>query len=433
MNEIIAFLKEHAALLAALAAIAGMIYPGINLILKLRRSRDQIDSLHEKIDERTKALGKAEEAAAQANADLNQATLNLESRIRSKEELNHELSRQLEESKEKIVAHDQKLRNQQNSISKMLKLEGRFWNQKPRKAVPKFRRLLDRNMAIISVFNLKGGVGKTTCCANLAAAFVERGYRVLMLDLDLQGSLSSMFLPPDLVAERAKAKRLMNDFLRSAANGRKMNLLPFLEPVLEDSGSAIAATSDLMAYAELNLTMQWMLRLGNKDTRFLLRRALHQRRIQRRFDVVLIDCPPLINTCCVNALAASDYVLTPVTPSRKVAERVTKLLHNLHELKSVINPHLQMLGMFLNRTYSWSTTALERELWQTLQQQCQDIGQPVHAFKTLIPQTTEVRDNETVFGSPEKGSDLNKSFGKLLIEMEERLPGECRRIPTASN
>ena len=51
----------------------------------------------------------------------------------------------------------------------------------------------------------------------------------------------------------------------------------------------------------------------------ILRRALHAPGLYRRFDVVLLDCPPLINLCCANALAASDYVLTPVVPSVKRA------------------------------------------------------------------------------------------------------------------
>ncbi|MFO0966095.1 MAG: AAA family ATPase [Gemmataceae bacterium] len=76
------------------------------------------------------------------------------------------------------------------------------------------------------------------------------------------------------------------------------------EPILDDAECGIVPTSDKLAYAEMNLTMSWLLKLGKKDTRFLLRRALHQKRITNRYDLVLMDCPPLINTCCVNALAA---------------------------------------------------------------------------------------------------------------------------------
>jgi cellulose biosynthesis protein BcsQ len=97
---------------------------------------------------------------------------------------------------------------------------------------------------------------------------------------------------------------------------------------------AIVPSADSMAYAELNLSMQWLLRQGKRDTRFLLRKALQQKRITRRFDIVLLDCPPLFNTCCVKALGASDYILIPVLPSRKAAERVPLLLERLQGLRT---------------------------------------------------------------------------------------------------
>jgi len=72
----------------------------------------------------------------------------------------------------------------------------------------------------------------------------------------------------------------------------------------------------------------------------LLRKALHQKRITNRFDILLLDCPPLFNTCCVNALAASDYIIIPVLPSQKAAESVPLLLHRLKSLGPVVNPDL---------------------------------------------------------------------------------------------
>ena len=187
-----------------------------------------------------------------------------------------------------------------------------------------------------------------------------------------------------------------------------------------------------MAYAELNLTLQWLIRLGERDTRFLLRKALQQKRVTSRFNIVLMDCPPLFNTCCVNALAASDYVLIPVVPSRKAAERVPLLLERLQSLHQVINPQLQVMGVLLNRTYSSSLTAWEQDLWQEMLDHGKtQWGLPVHAFQTCIRQTTEVRDGETEFSSPEPGSDLYGLFSQLLAEVEARLPGDCCRTSVA--
>jgi cellulose biosynthesis protein BcsQ len=211
------------------------------------------------------------------------------------------------------------------------------------------------------------------------------------------------------------------------AERRPANLLACCAPIF-DGKSAIIPNADSMAYAELNLTMQWLLRLGKRDTRFLLRKSLQQKRITRRFDIVLLDCPPLFSTCCVNALAASDYVVIPVLPSRKAAERVPLLLERLQSLHRTINPELQVMGALLNRTHGSELTAWEKDLWSDLLEKGLDRWKlPVHAFDTFIRQTTAVRDSETEFSPPEPGSELYSVFSRLAAEVEARLPGDCRR------
>jgi chromosome partitioning protein len=178
----------------------------------------------------------------------------------------------------------------------------------------------------------------------------------------------------------------------------------------------------------LNLTMQWLLRLGKRDTRFLLRRPLHQKQITRRFDLVLMDCPPILNTCCVNALTASDYLIVPVIPSKKAAERVPLLLERVKRLHGVINPELQVAGLLLNRTHGSQLTSWEQDLWTAVQEHSQDRWKlPVHAFGTTIRQSTEVRDSESEFSPPVPGSELHTVFTRLAVELEERLPRDCRR------
>ena len=224
---------------------------------------------------------------------------------------------------------------------------------------------------------------------------------------------------------------MLQHFLINAAENRKANLLEYCAPIF-DGESAILPSADSMAYAELNLTMQWLLRQGKRDTRFLLRKGLHQKRITSRFDIVLLDCPPVFNTCCVNALAASDYMLIPVLPSRKATERVPLLLERMQSLHRVINPELQVMGAVLNRTRAASLTAWEQDLWKDMLEHGQDLWKlPVHAFETFIRQTTEVRDSETEFSPPTPGSELHTVFSRLAAEVEARLPGDCRRTAVA--
>jgi cellulose biosynthesis protein BcsQ len=311
-------------------------------------------------------------------------------------------------------------------------MEGRIWERKVLKGIPVFRPLEQRHTPVISVLNLKGGVGKTTVTAHLGAALAAKGYRVLLGDLDLQGSLSSLFVHESVLAERSDARLLLQHFLLGVADRQPCNILKYAVPIF-DGQSAIIPTADSMAYAELNLTMRWLLRIGTRDNRFLLRKALHQKRITKRYNFVLLDCPPIFSTCCVNALAASDYLIIPVTPSKKTAERVPLLLHRLEKLCQIINPHLRVAGILMNRTHGSHLTAWERDLWNALQQQAQDRWKfPVPVFETFVRHTTEVRDSETEFTPPLPGSELHESFSAIVAELEGRLPGDCVRIANAA-
>lgn len=438
MDELLRYVEEHptlfiagGAVLSALSAIGG-------LALKWYQARRQRNELQDEVGELQHELGQLRERHKHLADDLNTARQEREKAQATSadaqtqaHEKQSQLTRELEAAKDDALKLHAKEKRAARLIKQMLKLEGRLWEKRIHSGAGRFRPLDQRRVAIISLLNLKGGVGKTTLTAHLGAALVNRGYKPLVIDLDLQGSLSSMFIPLDIIANRAKDELLLQHFLSHAAHSRGLDLRAYIAPILDDQ-AGLVATSDKMAYAELNLTMHWLLRLGKRDTRFLLRRALHQKRITNEYDIVLLDCPPLINTGCVNALAASDYVLVPVMPSRKAAERVPQLLKTLRVLSSRINPLIQLLGMVLNRTYGQNLTALEQDLWKQMQNQCQDVwGSPVYACRTHIRQTTEVRDSESAFVAPAPGSELYDYFQRLVLEIEERLPSECRRAATA--
>jgi chromosome partitioning protein len=393
--------------------------------------RPLVQQLQARFDEAKEEVQKARDAHALAKAAWDNERDARQAECDRERGAAQALTSQLEEKQEELARRDRADQAHVRLLRKNMRLEGRIWQRKVLQGAPRFRPLAERHVAVLSVLNLKGGVGKTTVTAHLGAALSAKGYNVLLLDLDLQGSLSSLFMTESALVQRSKDKRLLQHFLLSVAERRRANLLECCVPIL-DGRSAMVPSADSMAYAELNLTMQWLLRLGRRDTRFLLRKALHQKRVTRRFDIVLLDCPPLFNTCCVNALAASDYVLIPVLPSQKATERVPLLLERLKGLHRIINPELQVMGALLNRTHAAQMTAMESDLWRDMLEQAQtQWGLPVHAFGTTIRQTTEVRDSETEFSPPEPGSELHGVFSRITAELEERLPRECRRTAAA--
>jgi cellulose biosynthesis protein BcsQ len=440
MANFIAYLEQHPGLFVALGGVATVVGAVVGCVIQYFAMRAQRDKLEVALAESKQREGELGERARNLESDVKELELEKvrEAAATGKLEEDHEttvaqLSEEIERFQGEVEARERVITRQKNLVNKMMQIEGQLWEKKALNGAPKFRPLQERQMAIISVLNLKGGVGKTTITAHLAAAFSARGYRVLAIDLDLQGSLSGMFIAASLIKQKYDDKQLLQHFLNNATHKRKVNLLDYVhEPIFDGQKSGLLATSDKLAYAEMNLTMSWLLRLAKKDTRFLLRRALHQKRVSNQFDIVLMDCPPLINTCCVNALAASDYVLVPTLPSKKSTERVPFLLESIKRFHTHVNPNLQVAGVVLNRTHGAQLTANESDIWDQVLAQAQDrMGVPVYGFQTIIRQNREVRqlESESTFLQP--GTELFDTFRKLAEELEERMPRECRRLADA--
>src|SRR5262249_25454713 len=162
-------------------------------------------------------------------------------------------------AKDKLTEWERNERARGKLLNRAMKLEGKVWERKVLQGAPQFRPLNQRHMSIISVLNLKGGVGKTTVTSHLGAALAAKGYDVLLMDLDLQGSLSSLFMSEHELVQRSQGRKLLQHYLLSRIDGRKADLLECCVPI-SNGRSAIIPNADSMAYAELNLTMQWLLR-----------------------------------------------------------------------------------------------------------------------------------------------------------------------------
>jgi Mrp family chromosome partitioning ATPase len=166
------------------------------------------------------------------------------------------LTKDLEAEREELAGRDRADKTRMNLLKRAMKLQGKVWERKVLQSTPRFRPLSERHAPVISVLNLKGGVGKTTVTSHLGAALSAKGYNVLLMDLDLQGSLSSLFMNETALKQRSEEGRHLQHFLLNAAEHRKVNLLDYCVPIF-DGRSAIIPNADSMAYAELNLTMQW--------------------------------------------------------------------------------------------------------------------------------------------------------------------------------
>jgi chromosome partitioning protein len=176
---------------------------------------------------------------------------------------------------------------------------------------------------VLAVANQKGGVAKTTTVASLGAAMAEKGRRVLLVDLDPQGSLTfSLGHDPDTLAVSVH-EVLLGDVepdtaLLTTAEG--MTLLP--------------ANIDL-AGAEAMLLM----RAGRE---YALKRALAK--VSADFDVVVVDCPPSLGVLTLNGLTAADEVIVPLQCETLAHRGVGQFLRTVNDVQQITNADLVLLG-----------------------------------------------------------------------------------------
>lgn len=176
---------------------------------------------------------------------------------------------------------------------------------------------------IISIINHKGGVGKTTTTANLGGALTQKGYRVLLVDLDGQANLTmSLGLNSDLNETIYSSMKSGKDF-PVYKNKEGLEIVP--------------SCLDLSAIES---------ELINEPGRELILKSLLAN-IRERYDYILIDCPPSLSLLSLNALTASDGIIIPMQAQYLAMRGMDKLVNIINKVKSRINPSLYIYGILI--------------------------------------------------------------------------------------
>jgi chromosome partitioning protein len=208
--------------------------------------------------------------------------------------------------------------------------------------------LKNLNSLILTVANLKGGVGKTTLTANLAAYFAnpfDEGrahHRVLVIDLDFQGSCSSMLLAD---TDWRPAEGLLSHASELISGSIGANHRGQLgQPVTDVRGArGISAFYDL-ARIENREMVRWLIGDERADIRYRLTHLLLSDLVRRSFDVILIDAPPRLTTASVQALCASTHVLIPSMADALGGEDPVGFFGLQLRTHEELWPHLKVMG-----------------------------------------------------------------------------------------
>ena len=229
---------------------------------------------------------------------------------------------------------------------------------------------------VIALANQKGGVAKTTTTLNLGVALVERGKRVLCVDLDPQSNLTmSQGIDPD------ELDRTMFDVL--------VHKTP-LEDVILEREIDLAASSIDLAGAELALSSM----IGRERA---LQKALLP--VRGRYDFVLIDTPPSLGLLTINALTAADGVIVPVQCEYLSLRGLIQLENTLTMIRENLNPDVRIAGIL--PTMFDGRTLHSREAVEILQENFGDL-----VFDTRIRKTVRYAE------APVKGTSVLKYDSK---------------------
>lgn len=268
---------------------------------------------------------------------------------------------------------------------------------------------------IVSIFNQKGGVGKTTSVVNLSVALVKEGKKVLVIDMDPQANTTTGLgvdkegdsvydLFNEILENKEKEIELEENEEDKDNKENKENMYNKEAPKKIDFSKYINKTDSgvLLIKSESSLSglEVELVSLDPVSRTEVLKEIVEK--FEEEYDFVLIDCPPSLGLLSINALVASDSIIIPIQTEYYALEGVSELMNTYKLVKDSLNKDLEIEGVLL--TMFDKRTNLSYEVVEEVKSYFKN-----KVFKTMIPRNVRLAE------AP--------SYGKSVLEYEERSKG----------